>query len=39
MNLLPLLPQIDYRQVVEFGLRQLVEMMALLVEQEKPGSE
>jgi AcrR family transcriptional regulator len=34
MDLLPLLPQIDYRQVVEFGLRQLVEMMALLVTQE-----
>jgi hypothetical protein len=31
MALLPLLPQIDYRQVVEFGLQQLVAMMAALV--------
>lgn len=34
MALLPLLPEIDHKKVVEFGLRQLVGMMALLVEEE-----
>jgi AcrR family transcriptional regulator len=33
MNLLPLLPEIDHRQVVEFGLRQLVGMIAVQVEE------
>lgn len=35
MSLLPILPRLDYRQVVEFGLRQLVGMMAVLVAQER----
>jgi AcrR family transcriptional regulator len=34
MALLPLLPEIDHKKVVDFGLRQLVGMMALLVEAE-----
>jgi AcrR family transcriptional regulator len=34
MDLLPLLPQIDHRQVVEFGLRRLVGMMAVLVAEQ-----
>lgn len=32
MTLLPLFPTIDHRQVVEFGLRQVVDMVAVLVE-------
>lgn len=40
MNLLPLLPQIDHRNVVEFGLQQMVRTMVALVkeEQERGGS-
>ena len=35
MNLLPLLPQIDHRNVVEFGLQQMVRTMAVLVGEEQ----
>lgn len=38
MGLLPLLPSIDHEKVVQFGLRQLVAMMAVLVEQEQSSS-
>jgi AcrR family transcriptional regulator len=34
MALLPMLPKIDHRQVVEFGLRQLVGMVGVLIEEQ-----
>jgi TetR/AcrR family tetracycline transcriptional repressor len=34
MNLLPMMPRIDYRQVVEFGLQRLVGTMGVLVAEE-----